>query len=74
MKIEKEIQEMIKALEAIDSKGYHIREFCIQCKKVMPIAHYFDTEHKSIFSDVEHDGIGEWIDCLKWILNYKNMV
>jgi len=47
----------------------YVREVCIDCGKI--IDYWHDEEHYghiTVATNDEHDGIGEWIDALEWVL------
>ena len=72
--IRRKIEFLEDVLEELERRGAWMVHVCIDCEKVDFGHKYFDTwecerrGHKVIFTDVSHNGIGEWISCLKWVL------
>jgi uncharacterized Zn ribbon protein len=70
-KLEKLLQQLRKAQELYDYRKGAVY-FCIDCMKT-----YSDDElkehlnHRTTFTDVDHDGIGEWISALEWVKEVK---
>jgi uncharacterized protein (DUF983 family) len=65
-KLEKLLKALREAGKLFD--GINVVNFCIDCMKP-----YSENElskhlnHNTIFTDVDHDGIGEWIAALEWV-------
>jgi hypothetical protein len=68
------LKDLLKKLEeahnVFEITGKSV-EFCIDCKKIVKDISSHEG-HNIIFSDCDHDGIGEWINCLKYILSKIN--
>lgn len=83
-KTKKEIKEILSDLEKAHELFFdrNVLEvvYCVDCRKIilffkqeikMSEEKYFHMRHFHISTDCEHDGIHEWIRCLKWILGEK---
>jgi len=75
MRKEAEIKELLKSLQAVgkyDPKKHTIQVFCLRCQEGMDWVSKEHWEkhraHPRIFTDIAHDSIREWIECLKWVL------
>jgi hypothetical protein len=44
-------------------------EFCVDCGRIVTMESVDPhTGHTTVFTDYDHDGIGEWERALKWVL------
>jgi len=74
MRSEEEIRRLLEALkEAWDNfedSDFKPVDFCVDCRKIVTgeEASHSVKGHTVVFSDWEHDGIGEWIRALEWVL------
>jgi len=81
MKASWEFKELLDFLKEVRAKSYDFVSVCIDCK-VVTVSHEHGVSwddwvryklghdhHHVIFSDCDHDGIGEWIKCLEWVLD-----
>lgn len=71
MRSEEEIREVLNFLKKIydsitDKDLFNTIDVCITCKKVNTGCSIFD--HTVVWSDMDHDGIHEWIRALEWVL------
>lgn len=82
-KSKEEIEELLMELEKAYKK-FGKREvgkviYCMDCKKIVIFSFkkepsrkdFSHCKHFHIYSWCEHDGIGEWIRCLRWVLGKK---
>jgi hypothetical protein len=65
------LDRLIEKLEEASEKwGYHMGYlyFCIDCQTTYdPIEDSKHDDHTITYTDVDHDGIGEWVKALKWV-------
>jgi hypothetical protein len=74
MDIDELIEELKKALDRFET-GADMVFFCVDCLKIVDIDgrdEHYSKGHTVVFTDVDHDGIGEWIRCLEWIKRKQN--
>jgi len=74
MKTEQEIRKLLEVLEEAD-KLYERRypdivkvEVCVDCCKIISDEDDCWRRHRTIVTNIDHDGVGEWIRTLKWVL------
>jgi hypothetical protein len=69
--IDKLIEELKKALNKFD-EGADMVFFCVDCMRVVngEEDEHYDKKHTVILTNIDHDGIGEWIRCLEWVKRY----
>jgi hypothetical protein len=65
-KLEALLQSLRKAQKLYDYKGGAVH-FCIDCMKVYDEDWKKHLNHTTTFTDVDQDGIGEWISALEWV-------
>jgi predicted class III extradiol MEMO1 family dioxygenase len=49
-------------------KTYVIVEVCVDCGVVVDATDFSHFKHTAVWTDIDHNGIGEWIEALKWML------
>lgn len=71
---EKEIREVYDKLEKCRERydfksGVSYVEFCLYCKRDITDENWLDhSDHATVFSDFDHDGIGSFMKGLDWVL------
>jgi uncharacterized OB-fold protein len=62
------LRSLREAKELCD-RGWDIIHFCVDCGRVFNPSKELALHegHTTTFTDVDHDGIGEWITALEWI-------
>jgi len=69
-----EAEELLKELEVAErvfNLYGGVVHVCITCRRWLPEEEWLRGEHDGhlwTFTDCDHDGIGEWIKCLSWLL------
>ena len=67
--IDKLIEELKKALDMFEA-GSGVVFFCVDCVKIVEENErdeHYSRGHTVVLTDIDHDGIGEWIRCLEWV-------
>jgi len=65
-KLEALLQSLREAQKLYDYKK-GIIHFCVDCMEVYVEDWRKHLNHTTTFTDVDHDGIGEWISALEWV-------
>lgn len=74
MDIDGLIEGLRKALKMFEA-GADMVFFCVDCVKIVGFDErdeHYSKGHTVVFTDVDHDGIGEWIRCLEWVRRKQN--
>jgi len=66
---EEELTKLLEELEKARRKHNQggITRFCISCMKTYEVGDNSHDNHITTFTDIDHDGISEWIKALKYI-------
>jgi hypothetical protein len=68
-RLEKLLEALREAEKLFDEGRSYFVEFCVDCGRVYGVSEFEEhLNHTRTFTSVDHDGIGEWIACLQWVL------
>jgi ribulose 1,5-bisphosphate carboxylase large subunit-like protein len=70
-RLEKLLEALREAEKLFDEGRSYFVEFCVDCGRVYEESEFEEhLNHTRTFTCVDHDGIGEWIACLQWVLQH----
>ena len=74
MKKKEDLEQLLEFLEKCVEDEDVIRrpyEVCIDCREVASLGQMMRNKHEGhtfVFQTTDHNGVREWIKCLRWVL------
>ena len=74
MKKKEDLERLLAFLEKCVQDEDVIRrpyEVCIECREIATLGQMMRNIHEGhtfVFQDIDHNGVREWIKCLRWVL------